>query len=462
MLEDNLGLLIGYVSTAKDVNDIYKLLILIFIMFLSSKINILSRISSSDMMHKLFGNPVSRISVKLIKYIDKENRHFISFEYASVAYYIAREYNNSSTQITATRTIWNSEYSESTSEDIDIKSEIKLDKTDKYSDIYISTNYIFADDEEKYTILLMTDEKFGKSYIYDFIQFCGTYYNKTRSIDRITECHYITIGNVDKNIYFKSPLNYSIYGNGKAFDHLYGNNFKILEHSLNLLKDENFYKERGLKRKLGYLFYGPPGTGKTSAIKAMSEFTGRHILNISLSKIHTNSQLESLFCSQKMNEINIRNSNVIYVFEEIDFVFGNNKEIISKTSAVVIKKKDEEDSSSDDDQLSMSTLLTLTDGIGTADNSIIIATTNHPEKINDALMRDGRLTKMFFGKLDNKEIRLMMKDFYKEKYTLSEDDENILNNLHNLAPSTVMVKCLENYRLVDCLKILSEISANNK
>ena len=43
------------------------------------------------------------------------------------------------------------------------------------------------------------------------------------------------------------------------------------------------------------LFAGSTGTGKTSFLKALSNYTGRHIVNISLPLIETNEQLIEVF-----------------------------------------------------------------------------------------------------------------------------------------------------------------------
>lgn len=49
-------------------------------------------------------------------------------------------------------------------------------------------------------------------------------------------------------------------------------------NDINKLKDIEYYKEHGLKRKKGYLFHGEPGCGKTSTVVAIALYDERHIV----------------------------------------------------------------------------------------------------------------------------------------------------------------------------------------
>lgn len=84
------------------------------------------------------------------------------------------------------------------------------------------------------------------------------------------------------------------------------------------------YSIKGYPHKLGLLLHGPAGTGKTSLIKALAHHTGRSIVNVSLSKITTNSELMSIFFDRKfriqgeMVPVQLGFKDVIFVIEDVD------------------------------------------------------------------------------------------------------------------------------------------------
>lgn len=182
----------------------------------------------------------------------------------------------------------------------------------------------------------------------------------------------------------------------KSFSNLYGSDCRTIEKRVDFfLNNKAWYDARGIPYQLGIMLAGPPGTGKSSAIKAIANRSGRHIINIKCSNITTTSQFKNLFLADTLNvfvnasvtdttALTIPIDKRIYVLEELD-TMGN---IILQRSSKSDDKKDVEEVQ---DELCLGDILTVLDGTLETPGRILIITSNHPERIDKALRRPGRI-----------------------------------------------------------------------
>lgn len=166
-----------------------------------------------------------------------------------------------------------------------------------------------------------------------------------------------------------------------------------------------WYANRGIPYRRGYLFAGPPGTGKSSLAWAISGVFGLDIYCISLVEpTLTEEDLGIMFTSlprrcvvlledidsaglikrQDAEEVNKDKS------KEEDATTNIGTEIAKALKAV--QDKNEKSKSNDKTQgISLSGLLNAIDGVASHEGRVLVMTTNFPEKLDDALIRPGRI-----------------------------------------------------------------------
>jgi hypothetical protein len=235
------------------------------------------------------------------------------------------------------------------------------------------------------------------------------------------------------------------------------------------------YAVKGFPHKLGLLLHGPPGTGKTSLVKAIAQHTNRSIVAVPLSRISTNQELMDVMFDQRFDykapkssaddeddgstpANRLLYSEVIFLLEDVDAASsvvhnrttGKQSTMARQLSHAAEKqyseperpidslpiphldqlmlwqtlatekakdsKAEKAESSwflSDKDKLTLSGLLTVLDGVVDAPGRILIMTTNHPEKLDPALTRPGRINmQIYMGFIKTREALQMVVHYY--------------------------------------------------
>ena len=128
-----------------------------------------------------------------------------------------------------------------------------------------------------------------------------------------------------------------------------------------------FYTEIQEPYHFNMLFYGVPGTGKTSLITALATKFRRQIHRIS-PKLFRHSTEATRGFREEVSGI----QNAIVVIDEADLIIKNRKEKMSE-----------------EEEATLHTLLNYLDDVG--DGNIVILCTNHPDRLDPAIQRSGRI-----------------------------------------------------------------------
>lgn len=130
------------------------------------------------------------------------------------------------------------------------------------------------------------------------------------------------------------------------------------------------YLSLGIKKKIGILLYGPPGTEKSSTAYSIAHYTGMRIIKINPKEVIRAS-------------VDVISNGSIFLFEEIDSFINDAG---ANTQNIILRR----------DQL-----LDYIDSIPT--DSIVIATTNYIDRLDEALIRPGRFDLKIYMDLFSRE-----------------------------------------------------------
>ena len=138
---------------------------------------------------------------------------------------------------------------------------------------------------------------------------------------------------------------------------------RIMDDINDFLKSESEYDAFGIPYKKTYLLTGVPGSGKTSLIKALCNEIHYNLGIMSISRDMDNATIQGSFRNL--------DPKTVLLLEDIDCLF-------------------EKRTSVETPSFTFSNLLNILDGVLFKHGLIVFITTNHPEKLDPALLRQGR------------------------------------------------------------------------
>ena len=148
------------------------------------------------------------------------------------------------------------------------------------------------------------------------------------------------------------------------------------------------YAQLGIPWRRGYLLHGPPGTGKTSLVTALASELRLNVCTLSLaSPIVTDEKIHTLLAAVPQRSL--------LLIEDVDAFFR------------------ERDAAHAQVRLSFSGFLNALDGVATQEGTVLFMTTNHPDRLDAALIRAGRIDERIeLGLADEDQLRRLYLKFH--------------------------------------------------
>jgi transitional endoplasmic reticulum ATPase len=152
------------------------------------------------------------------------------------------------------------------------------------------------------------------------------------------------------------------------------------------LRYPEIFEKLGVEAPKGVLLYGPPGTGKTMLAKAVANETDAHFIHLSGPEIMSKFYGESEANIREVFQEAEKNAPSIIFIDEIDAIAPKRSEVTGEVERRVVAQ-----------------LLALMDGLESRGEVVVIAATNRPNAIDEALRRGGRFDREIeIGVPDNK------------------------------------------------------------
>lgn len=167
-----------------------------------------------------------------------------------------------------------------------------------------------------------------------------------------------------------------------------GQSESILGDLQRFFASQGRYIDLGIPWRRGYLLYGSPGTGKTSLVTALASELCLNVCSLSLASSNiSDEKIHTLLAAVPPRSI--------LLIEDVDAFFRQREQVSQQV------------------RISFSGFLNALDGVATHEGSVLFMTTNHPELLDEALIRAGRIDfRMALSPCDRHQLYQMFLKFF--------------------------------------------------
>jgi len=194
------------------------------------------------------------------------------------------------------------------------------------------------------------------------------------------------------------------------------------------LRHPQLFKTLGVKPPRGVLLFGPPGSGKTLIARAVANETGAFFFLINGPEIMSKMAGEAEGNLRKAFEEAEKNSPAIIFIDELDSIAPKRDKVHGEVERRVVSQ-----------------LLTLMDGLKSRGQVIVIAATNRPNSIDQALRRFGRFDREIDIGVPDEIGRMEVLRIHTRNMKLAEDVElqGIAKETHGFVGADIAQLCTE-------------------
>lgn len=321
-----------------------------------------------------------------------------------------------------------------------------------------------------YTLIISSNKK-SLQYLQEYVENILKEYYKIIEMQLLEKEYVFIFEGTDS----EGNLNFSSYpfSTTSSFDNFYHPDKDKIINQIDFFKNnKDWYQKRGKPYTLGICSWGIPGCGKTTFEKIVTNYLKRHLIIVDFSRIKNQREADLIFFSEKINNIIIPYEKRIYCFPDVDRMTdiienrqkktseNKDKELKNDLLTSLISEKMDEDkisscSNKSESPLNLSKILNILDGIPERTGQIIMMSCNHPEKLDKAFLRPGRIDILTeFKKINSDNILDLVSNYYETKI---EDisfsfDKNVLND--KWTPAETFKICSQNKDIQECFKEL--------